>query len=40
LFAAGRTAFDAGDYGSALRYFEAALEIRHDHAHAHYYSGS
>jgi tetratricopeptide (TPR) repeat protein len=39
LFEAGRAAFLAGNHAAAIRHFNAALDIRHDHAKAHYYSG-
>ena len=39
LFEAGRAAYLAGNYDGAMRDLNATLNIRHDHAHAHYYLG-
>ena len=39
LFEAGRAACLAGDYDAAILHLNATLNIRHDHAEAHYYLG-
>ncbi len=39
LFEDGRAACTAGDFNSAVRHLNAALEFKHDHAQAHYYLG-
>lgn len=39
LFDAGRAACLAGDFDTAVRHLNATLEVRHDHAQAHYFLG-